>query len=792
MRARSSLQRFPVAQWLEGLELLQTGAIKTHSHVTKARASRRSGASTPAISSPLPSAPGSTLASPANTRPSSRRPSYAASRVNSRATSPIREELSIELIPYLPPINIAHARRYHPTSSGSDLFTSGTLSENLSANWGNAYTLFPIPSATAAEQEDYFVSGDLRREIGHAAVSRNMSRQNSQNSDTSRSSVEAQNDLQAQDSSIRISTDVGLHVPDSIRSVNSSGQVLSTHTSASVLSLQTVVGEEKTYRMQNVEPSFTDSQGVYAKQFDRLLGGLNGRTSINELCIEEFIIRSEKNWFARFYDAKLGVKRSYNKLAKIEVEERGSSSGSSSGSNTSIQMDTIVEDEFQLGNDHTPTKGMKRMLQYKVRDWPVYSFLLALGQILSANSYQVTLLSGEVGQSAEKLYIVASIYLAGSILWWTLFRTLHSRYVIALPFICYAFAFFILGMAPYGTSIVARGWIQNVATGLYALASGSGSLFFALNFGSEGGTATHTWVFRACVVQGIQQIYVTVLWYWGAHLSALNASGQNPAGFTTSPNITGVTMPVALLLAAIGISLFFGLPDFYCSSPGSLPSFYRALCRRKIILWFFVVVIIQNYFLSAPYGRNWRYLWSSRLVPAWSVAMLVVVFFGFVWIGVFIVFQRLSIEHSWILPIFAIGLGAPRWAQMLWGTSGMGAFIPWAGTPAVGALVGRALWLWLGVLDALQGVGFGMILLQTMTRFHVVFTLTASQVVGSLATIAARATAPDRLGPGTVFPNLALSLDGLGDAVFWVALILQGVVCVGFFLFYRKEQLAKP
>jgi alpha-1,3-glucan synthase len=567
---------------------------------------------------------------------------------------------------------------------------------------------------------------------------------------------------------------------------------LSAHTSESVLSLQTVVGEEKSYRMQNVEPFFTDAQGVYAKQFDRLLGGLNGRTSTNELCIEEFIVRSEKNWYARFYDAKLGVKRSYHKLAKIEVEDQGSSSGSSSDSNTSIQMDTIFEDEFELGDDHTPTKGMKRILQYKIRDWPVYSFLLALGQILSANSYQVTLLSGEVGQSAEKLYIVASVYLAGSILWWMLFRTLHSRYVITLPFICYALAFFILGMAPYGTSIVARGWIQNVATGLYALASGSGSLFFALNFGSEGGTATHTWVFRACVVQGIQQIYVTVLWYWGAQLSALSASGQNPTGFTTSPYITAVTTPVALLLAAIGISLFLGLPDFYRSSPGSLPSFYSALRRRKIIIWFFFVVAIQNYFLSAPYGRNWRYLWSSRLVPAWSIAMLVIFFFGIVWIGIFVVFQRLSIEHSWILPIFAIGLGAPRWAQMLWGTSGMGAFIPWAGTPAVGALMGRALWLWLGVLDALQGVGFGMILLQTMTRFHVVFTLTAAQVVGSAATIVARATAPDRLGPGAVFPNLALSLDGLDDAVFWVALVLQGVACVGFFLFFRKEQLAKP
>lgn len=42
---------------------------------------------------------------------------------------------------------------------------------------------------------------------------------------------------------------------------------------------------------------------------------------------------------------------------------------------------------------------------------------------------------------------------------------------------------------------------------------------------------------------------------------------------------------------------------------------------------------------------------------------------------------------------------------MLWGTSNIGAYVPWAGGGAASALVGRGLWLWLGVLDAIQGVG---------------------------------------------------------------------------------------
>ncbi|KAF2266529.1 hypothetical protein CC78DRAFT_615044 [Lojkania enalia] len=793
MRARSALQRFPVVQWVEDLEKLQAGAISCHQN-----GKRRGSVSTQGNSSsdptPLPSVPGSLYTTPASTRPPSR---MISTRVASRTSSPNRASTMIHeedpTIPQLPRSrsnsSFSYGRRNRPPPLS---LNSAAVSVSASpapaspaaqspSERGSGFTLFPIPSVGGIELEKNVdslntVGNDLRRGLGRAAFTKHMSRQNSHDSGTS---------VQV---SPKHGPGLGPTNPSGAQVSRSMQQFpLQTSANPSVLSLKSVIGEEKSYRMQKVEPYFTDSQGTYTKQFDRLLGGLNGRTSTNELCIEEFIVKSEKHWFSRFHNAKLGVKTSSTKASS--VSDSGSSGNGSCGS--SMQGVSVV-DEFELGNDYTPPKGLRKIIQYKIGDWPLYAFFLALGQILAANSYQITLLSGEIGQTATKLYIIASIYLAASITWWTIYRLIPARYVVALPFLCYGLAFFILGMAPYGTSFSARGWIQNVATGIYALASGSGSLFFALNFGSEGGTATHTWVFRACVVQGTQQIYVTVLWYWGSYLSNISASGQNPTGFTSSPYITAVTTPVAILLALIGIVLFVGLPEFYRSTPGSMPSFYNSIRRRKVILWFFVVVVIQNYFLSAPYGRNWRYLWSSNLVPAWGIAILVFIFFVLVWIGLFSVFRKLSIEHSWILPIFAIGLGAPRWAQMLWGTSGMGLYIPWAATPAIGALLGRALWLWLGVLDALQGVGFGMILLQTMTRFHVGFTLTAAQVVGSVATIVARATSPNKLGPGPIFPNLALSIEGLGNGIFWVALVLQGLICVGFLMFFRKEQLFKP
>ena len=43
-----------------------------------------------------------------------------------------------------------------------------------------------------------------------------------------------------------------------------------------------------------------------------------------------------------------------------------------------------------------------------------------------------------------------------------------------------------LGLAPYAATAGRRGWVQNVATAFYAMASSSGAFFFALNFGSEG------------------------------------------------------------------------------------------------------------------------------------------------------------------------------------------------------------------------------------------------------------------------------------------------------------------
>jgi alpha-1,3-glucan synthase len=77
-------------------------------------------------------------------------------------------------------------------------------------------------------------------------------------------------------------------------------------------------------------------------------------------------------------------------------------------------------------------------------------------------------------------------------------------------------------------------------------------------------------------------------------------------------------------------------------------------------------------------------------------------------------------------------------------------------------------------------------------------TLAFSQIIGSVCVMVARATAPNRIGPESVFPDAAkwdfeegLKGSPMASAPFWIALVCQIVIVVGYFWFYRKEQLGK-
>ena len=87
-------------------------------------------------------------------------------------------------------------------------------------------------------------------------------------------------------------------------------------------------------------------------------------------------------------------------------------------------------------------------------------------------------------------------------------------------------------------------------------------------------------------------------------------------------------------------------------------------------------------------------------------------------------------------------------------------------------------------------------LYQTLSRLHVCVTLVLAQIIGSICVMVARATAPNAIGPGTVFPNVGtwdfsqgLKGSPMANAPFWIALLSQLIIVLGYFWFYRKEQL---
>ena len=123
----------------------------------------------------------------------------------------------------------------------------------------------------------------------------------------------------------------------------------------------------------------------------------------------------------------------------------------------------------------------------------------------------------------------------------------------------FAIAFTLIGFPSlHGIFTPHQKIIQRVAIWCYATASGAGFLFFGLNFGDEAGSSTEVWVTRACVVQGLQQIWVSALWFWGFTLN-----GTDPSKFQPPRAIMYITWPLALMSIIFAWFMFRGLPEYY-------------------------------------------------------------------------------------------------------------------------------------------------------------------------------------------------------------------------------------
>jgi alpha-1,3-glucan synthase len=155
------------------------------------------------------------------------------------------------------------------------------------------------------------------------------------------------------------------------------------HDNDSTLSLDAVANGKKDYQLQNVQPIFTDPTGQYFDKFERLLDETDLTERHHEAPhIEAYLVKSEKEWYQRYHDVKMG--RSDSGASRASpifpptptsttpagsfVQDRSSDEGNDSDGD---------KGQFPLQENYVPPKALERFLLIKFGDWPIYSFLLA-------------------------------------------------------------------------------------------------------------------------------------------------------------------------------------------------------------------------------------------------------------------------------------------------------------------------------------------------------------------------------------------------------------------------------
>lgn len=157
---------------------------------------------------------------------------------------------------------------------------------------------------------------------------------------------------------------------------------------AAYLNLDTVLQGKKDYKLQSVEPFFTDPTGLYQNAFEKKLEKLDGKSSEGPLCVEEYLTASEKDWFNRFRNVKMGKSAAStpaSSVFRMPLTRRNSADSTSSGTPDSMAVDESEynrAEQYLLNDDYRPPTGVRRLLMRRIGQWPIYSFLLAFVSLL--------------------------------------------------------------------------------------------------------------------------------------------------------------------------------------------------------------------------------------------------------------------------------------------------------------------------------------------------------------------------------------------------------------------------
>jgi len=164
------------------------------------------------------------------------------------------------------------------------------------------------------------------------------------------------------------------------RALNPAESAVAQKSAGSRLSLASVLGIREEFALSNVEEIFTDIDGKYFKQFCAELPRFDAKSSKDEHCIEEFLNKSEKKWANAIRSKKLGVESLFNYDLKGHfLPKVGGVSGAGVPTLIDFSLETPVEETSPSPNRPT---GLKLFLQRRIGDWPLYSFLLSLVSLL--------------------------------------------------------------------------------------------------------------------------------------------------------------------------------------------------------------------------------------------------------------------------------------------------------------------------------------------------------------------------------------------------------------------------
>ncbi|RDW76848.1 uncharacterized protein DSM5745_06840 [Aspergillus mulundensis] len=326
MRANSAKQRFPVLDWVQKLEVLQRSSIKIH-HAKNAET----------VAGPLPEqgdwdmqAGGTRHSSMMmlSSRPMSGLSSAMASRTSLAPPQPSLLDLQAAEAQQMQVDNIATrgsmlgrklslGRRSGPGAGKKlrkkSLTNSQVLEEPIetdaeaeadddASGESTDATTPPLGQENFITHEEAMaaVNSSLRSPDGTLAPNPTHTRANSSLSiSPGRSHSRANSSISTPDSSRLVSRD-----SSPVRAPN---PVYLSSRNVSTLSLPAVAGDhdQPVFELQKVDPTFTDSTSHFTRRFEGLLQDLNKKNSATDLCIETYLMKSERKFFDMYTDAQL-------------------------------------------------------------------------------------------------------------------------------------------------------------------------------------------------------------------------------------------------------------------------------------------------------------------------------------------------------------------------------------------------------------------------------------------------------------------------------------------------------